>query len=142
MARGRRTGSARARESGDYENANGDSARVRVTEDPARARLREINNVSERGREKEKESRRERGTEDSHEGGQRREGMDAGREGEREITSRASVGKSEGERFPEGSRGRKSALAMKARERGERDRERERGSEERNRQWIRVSYEG
>lgn len=32
MARGRRTGSARARESGDY--ANGDSARVRVTEDP------------------------------------------------------------------------------------------------------------
>lgn len=34
MARGRRTGSARARESGDYENANGDSARVRVTEDP------------------------------------------------------------------------------------------------------------
>lgn len=34
MARGRRTGSARARESGDYEKANGDSARVRVTEDP------------------------------------------------------------------------------------------------------------
>lgn len=44
--------------------------------------------------------------------------MDAEREGEREITSRASVGKSEGVRFPEGSRGRKSALAMKARKRG------------------------
>lgn len=53
--------------------------------------------------------------------------MDAERDGEREITSRASVGKSEGERFPEGSRGRKSALAMKARERGgERQRARER----------------
>lgn len=127
MARGRRTGSARARESGDYENANGDSARVRVTEDPARARLREINNVSERGREKEKESRGERGTEDSHEGGQRREGMDAGREGEREITSRASVGKSEGGTISGGiAREEERACDEGTREGGERQRARER----------------
>lgn len=82
-------------------------------------------NEGERKRKRESERKRDGGF--AREGGQRREGMDAEREGEREITSRASVGKSEGERFPEGSRGRKSALAMKARERGgERQRARER----------------